>query len=182
MRMMAVESVLCTDSETRLARLTLFVLGTVSLESAIASSVATLVARFSSHRKAKQHPDSIMPSSAIGPLILFLAILLTTAHLLGYLFAKLRQPRVIGEILAGIVLGPFVLGRWPAYTHILQLNVATAPKKAALDLIYYMGLLMLMFISGAETKALFQKHERRQIAWLAAMGTMLPFFAMLALG
>ncbi|PYP91253.1 MAG: cation:proton antiporter [Candidatus Angelobacter sp. Gp1-AA117] len=122
-----------------------------------------------------------MPSSAIGPLVLFLTILLTGAHLLGYLFAKLRQPRVIGEILAGILLGPFVLGKWPAYVHLLQLDVAAAPKKAALDLIYYMGLLMLMFISGAETKALFQKHERKQIAWLATIGTVLPFFIMLAL-
>src|SRR5947209_2405893 len=122
-----------------------------------------------------------MPSSAIGPLVLFLTILLTGAHLLGYLFAKLRQPRVIGEILAGILLGPFVLGKWPAYVHLLQLDVAAAPKKAALDLIYYMGLLMLMFISGAETKALFQKHERKQIAWLATVGTVLPFFIMLAL-
>jgi len=122
-----------------------------------------------------------MPSSAIGPLILFLAILLTGAHLLGYLFAKLRQPRVIGEILAGIILGPFVLGKWPFYVRLLQLDVAAVPKKAALDLIYYMGLLMLMFISGAETKALFQKHERRQIAWLASIGTVLPFVIMLVL-
>src|SRR6478609_11595262 len=123
-----------------------------------------------------------MPSSAIGPLILFLAILLTGAHLLGYLFARLRQPRVIGEILAGCILGPFVLGRWAAYTHFLQLDVAAPQKKAALDLLYYLGLLMLMFLSGAETKALFQKHERRQIGWLAAVGTALPFFIMLALG
>src|SRR5947209_2749307 len=122
-----------------------------------------------------------MPSSAIGPLVLFLTILLTGAHLLGYLFAKLRQPRVIGEILAGILLGPFVLGKWPAYVHLLQLDVAAAPKKAALDLIYYMGLLMLMFISGAETKALFQKHERRQIAWLASIGTVLQFVIMVVL-
>src|SRR6476659_7057114 len=123
-----------------------------------------------------------MPSSAIGPLILFLAILLTGAHLLGYLFARLRQPRVIGEILAGCILGPFVLGRWAAYTHFLQLDVAANEKKAALDLLYYLGLLMLMFLSGAETKALFQKHERKQIGWLAAVGTALPFFIMLALG
>src|SRR5215831_8032716 len=123
-----------------------------------------------------------MPSSAIGPLILFIAILLTGAHLLGYLFARLRQPRVIGEILAGCILGPFVLGKWTAYTHFLQLDVAAPQKKAALDLLYYLGLLMLMFLSGAETKALFQKHERRQIGWLAAVGTVLPFFIMLALG
>jgi Kef-type K+ transport system membrane component KefB len=121
-----------------------------------------------------------MPSSAIGPLIFFLAILLVGAHLLGYFFAKLRQPRVIGEILAGIVLGPFVLGKWAAYSSLLQLNVAAAQKKSALDLLYWMGLLLLMFLSGAETKALFQKHERKQIAWLAALGTCLPFFVMLA--
>src|SRR5258708_1932203 len=38
-----------------------------------------------------------------------------------------------------------------------------------------------MFLSGAETRTLFQKKERRQIAWLAALGTGLPFFAMLLL-
>ncbi|HEV3038607.1 MAG TPA: cation:proton antiporter [Candidatus Angelobacter sp.] len=123
-----------------------------------------------------------MPSSAVGPLVLFLSILLAAAHLLGYLFAKLRQPRVIGEILAGIVLGPFVLGRWSSYASLLQLNVASSEKKAALDLIYWMGLLLLMFLSGAETKSLFQKHERKQITWLAIAGTCLPFFAMLAVG
>ncbi|HSM86002.1 MAG TPA: cation:proton antiporter [Candidatus Limnocylindrales bacterium] len=122
-----------------------------------------------------------MPSNAIGPLILFLALLLTSAHLLGCLFARMRQPRVIGEILAGIILGPFVLGRLPLYTHLLQLDVAAAPKKAALDLLYQLGLLLLMFLSGAETKALFQRHERRQIAWLAGVGTVLPFFIMLGL-
>ena len=122
-----------------------------------------------------------MPSSAIGPLILLLSLLLIAAHLLGYLFARLRQPRVIGEILAGILLGPLVLGKWAAYSHLLQLDTAAEPKKAALDLIYYMGLLMLMFLSGAETKALFQRHERKQIAWLASVGTVLPFLVMLLL-
>ena len=122
-----------------------------------------------------------MPATAVGPLILFLAILLTTAHLLGYLFARLRQPRVIGEILAGILLGPYVLGKLSVYTNVLQLNNAAEPKKAALELLYQLGLLLLMFLSGAETKALFQKHERKQIAWLASVGTVLPFFIMLGL-
>src|SRR5215475_4769495 len=123
-----------------------------------------------------------MPSNAIAPLILFLVILLTLAQLLGYLFARLRQPRVIGEILAGVLLGPFVLGKWAAYSHLLQLDVAAEPKKAALDLIYYMGLLLLMFLSGAETKALFHPDERKQIGWLASVGTLLPFALMLLLG
>jgi K+:H+ antiporter len=122
-----------------------------------------------------------MPATAVGPLILFLAVLLASAHLLGHLFARLRQPRVIGEILAGILLGPFVLGRLGLYNRLLQLDVAAAPKQAALDLLYQFGLLLLMFLSGAETKALFQRHERRQIAWLASVGTALPFFIMLGL-
>lgn len=120
-----------------------------------------------------------MPATAIGPLILFLFVLLAAAHLLGYLFTRLCQPRAIGEILGGILLGPFVLGKLPGYTQLLQLDVAAAPKKAALDLLYWLGLLLLMFISGAETKALFQRHERKQIAWLASLGTGLPFFAMM---
>src|SRR5262249_22121536 len=131
--------------------------------------------------RADYHPEHQMPSTAIGPLIFFLAILLTSAHLLGHLFARLRQPRVIGEILAGIVLGPFVLGKLPVYSSLLQLDQAAAAKKAALDLLYQLGLLLLMFLSGAETRALFQKHERRQIAWLATVGTVLPFFIMLGL-
>src|SRR5690348_9571181 len=122
-----------------------------------------------------------MPATAVGPLIFFLAILLTSAHLLGYLFARLRQPRVIGEILAGILLGPFVLGKLAFYSNALQLNLDAQPKRAALDLLYQLGLLLLMFLSGAETKALFQKHQRRQIAWLASVGTVLPFFIMLGL-
>ena len=119
-----------------------------------------------------------MSANAVGSLILFLCLLLTAAHLLGHLFARLRQPRVIGEILAGAVLGPFLLGRVPAYSTLLQLNVDAAAKKAALDLLYQMGLLLLMFVSGAETKALFQRHERRAIAWLAIVGTGLPFLIM----
>ncbi len=118
-----------------------------------------------------------MPANAIGPLVLFLAILLTLAHLLGHLFGRLRQPRVIGEILAGILLGPFVLGKSPVYVRLLQLEAEAAPKKAALDLLSWLGLLLLMFLSGAEVKSLFQRHERKQVTWLAALGTGLPFLA-----
>jgi Kef-type K+ transport system membrane component KefB len=123
-------------------------------------------------------PLSAMPADAIGPLILFLSLILASAHLLGYLFSLLRQPRVIGEILAGIILGPFVLGQLPAYRNLLHLDLNAAPKTAALDLLYWLGLLLLMFLSGAETKALFQRDERKQIAWLASLGTGLPFLTM----
>ena len=43
--------------------------------------------------------------------LLALAVVIVTARALGSLFAKLKQPPVIGEVLAGILLGPSLLGR-----------------------------------------------------------------------
>src|SRR5437773_12422957 len=46
--------------------------------------------------------------------ILFVLLLLVgLAQLLGYVLVKCRQPKVVGEILAGIVLGPALIGRLP---------------------------------------------------------------------
>jgi Kef-type K+ transport system membrane component KefB len=45
-----------------------------------------------------------------------------------------------------------------------------------------MGLLLLMFISGAETKQLFTREERREVSWLAIVGTGIPFILGLVFG
>src|SRR5260370_29219632 len=103
-----------------------------------------------------------MPSTAVGPLILFLYLLLTSAHQLGHLFTRLRQPRVIGEILAGIILGPFVLGKFAAYARFLQLDAAAAQKKASLDLLYWLGGFFLLFFFPAATKNPFPPQENKQ--------------------
>jgi len=113
--------------------------------------------------------------------ILFLLLLLVgLAQLLGYFFVKLRQPKVIGEILAGVILGPAILGR-------LQLGSFSLPQLAihhasVLDFVYWMGLLLLMFMSGAETKQLFTREERREVSWLGIVGTGIPFLLGLVFG
>ena len=43
-------------------------------------------------------------------LLLTLSVLLVAVHAIGFLFVKLRQPRVAGEIIAGLALGPTLLG------------------------------------------------------------------------
>jgi Kef-type K+ transport system membrane component KefB len=113
--------------------------------------------------------------------VLFLLLLLVgLAQLLGYVFVKIRQPKVIGEILAGIVLGPALLGR-------LQVGATSLPELAKhhapiLNFVYWMGLLLLMFMSGAETKQLFTRDERREVSWLAIVGTGMPFILGLVFG
>jgi len=112
---------------------------------------------------------------------LFLLLLLVgLAQLLGHLFVKIRQPKVIGEIMAGIILGPAVLGKLQiGPLSLTQLSEHHAP---ILNFVYWMGLLLLMFLSGAETKQLFTREERREVAWLAIVGTGIPFLIGLVFG
>lgn len=121
-----------------------------------------------------------MSNAEFGSLILFLFLLLAAARLCGHLFARLHQPRVVGEILAGVLLGPSLLGR---YAHLLPgfgVSTAPSPTGSVLFFLYNFGLLLLMFASGAETKGLFNRHDRKQVAWLGALGTGLPFLVALA--
>ena len=112
--------------------------------------------------------------------ILFLVLLLVgLAQLLGYLFVRLRQPKVIGEILAGVVLGPTLLGRVPVAS---SLTDVMRHQDKVISFIYWLGLLLLMFLSGAETRSLFTREERREVGWLAIAGTGIPFALALALG
>jgi K+:H+ antiporter len=120
-----------------------------------------------------------MSDAALSTVLLALLLLVGFAQLLGYLFVKLRQPKVIGEILAGIVLGPAILGRFPAITHLMD---SAKHQGNILDFVYWLGLLLLMFLSGAETQQLFTREERREVGWLAIVGTGLPFILGLTAG
>jgi Kef-type K+ transport system membrane component KefB len=111
--------------------------------------------------------------------LLVLLLLVGLAQLLGYVFARLRQPKVVGEILAGVVLGPAIAGRLPFVAKLLH---ATNDQGNILTFVYWLGLLLLMFLSGAETRHLFSRDERREVGWLAVVGTGVPFVLALALG
>ena len=112
-------------------------------------------------------------------MLFILLLLVGLAQLLGFLFVKLRQPKVVGEILAGVVLGPAVIGRFSFASKLME---ATTHQANILSFVYWVGLLLLMFLSGAETRHLFTREERREVGWLAIVGTGIPFVLGLALG
>lgn len=120
-----------------------------------------------------------MSDSALASLLFVLLLLVGFAQLLGYLFVKLRQPKVVGEIAAGILLGPALLGRFPAVAHLIS---SAQHQGNILDFVYWLGLLLLMFLSGAETQQLFSRDERREVSWLAILGTGIPFVLGLVFG
>jgi Kef-type K+ transport system membrane component KefB len=119
-----------------------------------------------------------MSNSQLTSVLFLLLLLVGLAQLLGYLFVKMRQPKVIGEILAGVVLGNAALGRVPVVAHFVT---GALHQGNILDFIYWMGLLLLMFLAGAETQQLFTREERREVGWLTMVGTGLPFLAGLIL-
>ena len=120
-----------------------------------------------------------MSNSDLTSILFILLLLVGLAHLLGYLFVKLRQPKVVGEILAGVVLGPALIGRLPLATGLME---TTKHQGNILNFVYWLGLLLLMFLSGAETRNLFSRDERREVGWLVFVGTGIPFLLGLALG
>ena len=120
-----------------------------------------------------------MSNSDLTSILFVLLLLVGLSQLLGYLFVKLRQPKVVGEILAGIVLGPSLVGRLPLASGLMQ---ATTHQAEILNFVYWLGLLLLMFLSGAETRQLFSREERREVGWLTIVGTGVPFVLGLVLG
>ena len=122
---------------------------------------------------------TLRPHSDLTSILLILLLLVAMAQLLGYFFTRLRQPKVVGEILAGVVLGPAIVGRLSSASWILE---TTQRQANILNFVYWLGLLSLMFLSGAETQQLFTREERREVGWLAIVGTGIPFVLGLALG
>ena len=126
-----------------------------------------------------------MSEAEIGLSIVILGIFLLAAHAFGYVFERLSQPRLIGEILAGVVLGPFVLGKIasPEFTLLFTNPILGADKTGlVLSLVYWLGLLLLMFISGSEVQGLLSTSNRHETAWLLGVGTPLPFSFVMIIG
>jgi Kef-type K+ transport system membrane component KefB/mannitol/fructose-specific phosphotransferase system IIA component (Ntr-type) len=104
--------------------------------------------------------------------LLALAILLGAARLLGELVRRLGMPLVVGEISAGIVVGPTVLGKI-APRAVTWLFSGAAPK-AALNGYMQIAAVLLLVVSGVEVDIALVKKRGRSALLASSLGVLFP--------
>jgi Kef-type K+ transport system membrane component KefB len=111
----------------------------------------------------RRYGEGLSPASPIGALprgtaassppdvmlhvLLALIVVIILARMLGSLFRRFHQPPVVGEIIAGILLGPSVLGRFAPGVAFAVLPSSVAPF---LNVISQVGVILYMFLVGLE--------------------------------
>ncbi|WP_304131642.1 cation:proton antiporter [Ignavibacterium album] len=98
-------------------------------------------------------------------------MLLISARVLGEIALKLKQPAVIGEILAGVLLGPSLLGNIEVISPFVDLYRYPSVMLEAISLI---GALMLLFITGYEIDLGLIKHHAKSASSTALGGLIIP--------
>lgn len=111
-------------------------------------------------------------SSTLGRLLLQIITILIVSRAIGWLFTKIKQPTVIGEIVAGILLGPSLLG-----TLAPSLFQALFPPDSILflELLSSFGLILFMFTIGMELRLADIRKQARDSLVISQSSTLIPF-------
>lgn len=92
--------------------------------------------------------------------LLFLALILIFTKLFGVITAKVHLPQVVGALIAGVILGPSVLGFINQNDFLIKISE--------------IGVIMLMFLAGIDTDLEELKHTGPAACLIAAMGVAVP--------
>ena len=115
---------------------------------------------------------------------LFLAqivLLLLVGRLMGEAMQRIGQPAVMGQLIAGILLGPSVLGAiWPEAQR--AAFAANPQQKSMIDGVSQLGILMLLLLTGMETDLRLVKQAGRAAISASIAGIAVPFACGFALG
>lgn len=108
-------------------------------------------------------------------------LLICFGGLLGELMLRIGQPAVMGQLLAGVVLGPSVLGAlWPEAHHLIF--PGTPEQRGMIEGVAQFGILMLLLLAGMETELALVRGVRRAAVSASIGGIAVPFACGFVLG
>jgi Kef-type K+ transport system membrane component KefB len=115
-----------------------------------------------------------LPAEEVLPFLLIVSTLLLSARLMGELFRKLKLPQVMGELMAGILLGPSCLNKIaPDLYH--SLFAAHETAGVAFDGLARIGILLLLFVAGMEINLKTIQQRMNTAAAISFTGIAFPF-------
>jgi Kef-type K+ transport system membrane component KefB len=111
-----------------------------------------------------QHPLAIMLAQIVTIIII--------ARLLGWVCKKIGQPSVVGEIIAGIILGPSLIGMY-----FPEFSAALFPVKSLgnLQFLSQIGLILFMFIVGMELDLKVLRNKAHEAVVISHASIIIPF-------
>ncbi|KAI9830221.1 MAG: K(+)/H(+) antiporter [Phylliscum demangeonii] len=117
------------------------------------------------------NPSQYDPKNPIVLFIIQAGIIIIFCRLLHYPLSRLRQPRVIAEVIGGILLGPSVMGRIPGFTA----AIFPAASMPSLNLVANLGLVLFLFLVGLEADLRLLLSNWRVALGVGAAGMIIPF-------
>src|SRR5258707_8067751 len=106
-------------------------------------------------------------------LVVQVAVILLASRLVGMLFKKFHQPTVMGEMVAGILLGPSLLG-WVAPG--VSAALFPAASLGFLNSLSQIGLLLFMFLVGVELNPQILRGRKHAAVVTSHVSIIVPFF------
>src|SRR3954462_7012798 len=125
------------------------------------------------------HPETLGSAQVIGYVIADLVIILVAARLVGAVAVRLGQPRVLGEMVAGVLIGPTILGG-----HLASAGISALDRPAVagdglvndlfplqsfqfLNLVATLALVLLAFLIGLEVRRRYLRGQALKAAVIA---------------
>ncbi|EJD01475.1 uncharacterized protein FOMMEDRAFT_111321 [Fomitiporia mediterranea MF3/22] len=102
--------------------------------------------------------------------VIQVAIIVIFTQLLSLVLGRIRQPRVIAEVIGGVLLGPTVMGRIPNFSN----SIFPTQSIPLLTLTANIGLVFFLFLIGLEVDTGVMRHNARAAFFISTAGLILP--------